>query len=109
MKDLVDKVVVGHATGLDLEEMKNIGQVMQQSSHCGLGITAANPILDTLNKFPAIYINRLANRGFEPAFDLDAAMEESRKITGRDDSKAHIQYEPLLHDPLQQESGQDES
>ena len=109
MKDLVDKVVVGHATGLDLEKMKNIGLVMQQSSHCGLGVTAPKAVLDTLEKFPAIYIDRLANRGFEPAFDLDAAMEESRKITGRDDSKAHIQYEPLLHDPSPQESGQDES
>lgn len=109
MKDLVNKVVVGHATGLDLEEMKNIGLVMQQSSLCGLGVTAPNAVLDTLDKFPTIYIDRLANRGFEPAFDLDAAMEESRKITGRDDSKAHIQYEPLLHDPSPQESGQDES
>jgi len=109
MKNLVDKVVVGHATGNDLMEMKDIGRVMQQSSHCGLGVTAAKPVLDTLDKFPAIYINRLANRGFEPAFDMDAALEESRKITGRDDSEAHIPYEPLLHDPLQQETGQDES
>ena len=106
MKNLVDKVVVGHATGLDLVEMENIGKVMQQSSHCGLGVTAPNAVLDTLNKFPGIYINRLANRGFEPAFDMDAALEESRKITGRDDKEAHIQYEPLLHDPLQQGPGQ---
>ena len=114
MKNLVDKVVVGHATGLDLEEMKNIGKVMQQSSHCGLGVTAAKSVLDTMNKFPDIYITRLANRGFEPAFDMDAALEESRKITGRDDKEAHIQYEPLLHDPLQQgpdqqKTGQEES
>ena len=113
MKNLVDKVVVGHATRGDLKEMQHIALVMQQSSHCGLGVTAPNPVLDTLKKFPDIYTKRLANRGFEPAFDLDAALQESRNITGRDDAKAHIQYEALLDEPLQQEPlqkkpGQDE-
>jgi [NiFe] hydrogenase diaphorase moiety large subunit len=104
MKNLVDKVIVGHATRNDLREMENIGQVMRQNSHCGLGATAPNPVLDTLDKFPDIYTKRLANRGFEPAFDLDAALGESRRITGRDDAEAHIGYEPLLNT-----SGQDES
>jgi len=98
LKNLVNKVVVGHATGLDLEEMSNIARVMQQNSHCGLGVTAPNHVLDTMEKFPQIYMQRLANRGFEPAFDLDAALEESRQITGRDDDGAHIGYEPLLDD-----------
>jgi [NiFe] hydrogenase diaphorase moiety large subunit len=96
MKNLVDKVMVGHATRNDLNEMQNIGHIMQHASHCGLGVTAPKPVLDTLEKFPDIYAKRLANRGFEPAFDLDAALEESRQITGRDDAEAHIAYEPLL-------------
>jgi len=104
MKNLVDKVIVGHATRNDLKEMENIGLVMQQSSHCGLGVTAPKPVLDTLEKFPDIYTKRLANRGFEPAFDLDAALEESRQITGRDDPEAHIEYEPLLNAAEQDES-----
>ena len=104
MKNLVDKVLVGHATRGDLIEMQDIGLIMKQGSHCGLGVTAPNPVLDTLNKFPDIYTKRLANRGFEPAFDLDAALEESRKITGRSDPEAYIQYEPLLSDPLQDKS-----
>ena len=98
LKNLVNKVVVGHATGLDLEEMSNIARVIQQDSHCGLGATAPNHVLDTMEKFPQIYMQHLANRGFEPAFDLDAALEESRQITGRDDAGAHIAYEPLLDD-----------
>jgi [NiFe] hydrogenase diaphorase moiety large subunit len=109
MKNLVDKVVVGHATGIDLVEMQNIGQVMQQSSHCGLGTSAPTTVLETLNKFPAIYINRLANRGFEPTFDMDAALEESRKLTNRDDSEAHIKYEPLLYVPSAQDSNSKET
>jgi [NiFe] hydrogenase diaphorase moiety large subunit len=95
MKDLVDKVIVGHATRYDLKEMQNIGQVMKQASHCGLGTSASHHVLDTLSKFPDIYSRRLANRGYEPAFDLDAALAVSREVTGRDDPGAHIQYEPL--------------
>jgi len=93
MNNLVNKVMVGHATSYDIEEMKNIGLVMQKTSHCGLGATAPNPILETLDKFPGIYSKRLLNRSFEPAFDLDAALEVSRHITGRDDEAAHIRYE----------------
>lgn len=93
MKDLVEKVAGGHATQYDLEEMKNIGQVMKQASHCGLGATAPNPVLDTLNNFPELYAARLAHSSYEPAFDLDAALSISREITGRDDAGAHIRDE----------------
>ena len=93
MKDLLAKVLVGHATSYDLKEMKKIGRVMQKTAHCGLGATAPNPVLETLKKFPEVYARRLLNRSFEPAFDLDAALEVSRHITGRDDEAAHIRYE----------------
>ena len=93
MKDLVEKVASGHAAQYDLEEMKNIGLVMKQSSHCGLGATAPNAVLDTLSNFPELYAGRLAHSGYEPAFDLDAALSISREITGRDDAGAHIRDE----------------
>ena len=93
MMNLVDKVMVGHATSYDIQEMQKIGMVMQTTSHCGLGATAPNPVLETLEKCPGIYSKRLLNRSYEPAFDLDAALEVSRHITGRDDEAAHIRYE----------------
>ncbi len=93
MKNLVNKVIVGHATSYDIAEMENIGLVMQKTAHCGLGSTAPNSVLDTLHKFPGIYSKRLLNRSYEPAFDLDAALDVSRHITGRDDEAAHIRYE----------------
>lgn len=93
MSNLVDKVLVGHATRYDIQEMQNIGLIMQTTSHCGLGTTAPNPVLDTLSKFPGIYSSRLLSRSYEPAFDLDAALETSRRLTGRDDEGAHIRYE----------------
>jgi [NiFe] hydrogenase diaphorase moiety large subunit len=93
MKDLLNKVIVGHATAYDLNEMEKIGLLMKKTAHCGLGATAPNPVLDTMEKFPGTYSKRLLNRSYEPAFDLDAALEVSRRITGRDDEAAHIRYE----------------
>ena len=90
MKDLVDKVYIGHGGQYDLDEMHKIGMLMRTSSHCGLGTTAPNPILDTLNKFPQIYNERLKHSSYEPSFDLDAALQDARDITGRDDAGAHI-------------------
>ncbi len=89
MKDLIDKVHSGHAGQYDLGEIWNIGMLMRTSSHCGLGTNAPNPVLDTLSKFPHIYEQHLKQTGYEPAFDLDAALQESREITGRDDAGAH--------------------
>ena len=90
LKDLVDKLVNGHATHYDVTEMKQIGALMKQASHCGLGSTAPNPVLDLLNRFPQRVEERLAHSGYEPAFDLDAALQEARDISGRDDTGAHI-------------------
>ena len=90
MKDLLNKVHSGHASQYDLDEIRKIARLMQAASHCGLGTTAPTAVLDTLNKFPHIYQQRLTHSSYEPAFDLDAALQDARDITGRDDAGAHI-------------------
>ena len=85
------KVVNGHATSEDLAMMETLGSLIRESSHCGLGMTAANPVLGSMEKFPDLYSAKLKSTSFEPAFDLDAALEEARQITGRDDAGAHIE------------------
>ncbi|MET0082740.1 MAG: NADH-ubiquinone oxidoreductase-F iron-sulfur binding region domain-containing protein [Sedimenticola sp.] len=85
------KVANGRATGEDLEAIRTIGSLTRQCSHCGLGMTAANPVLETLEKFAHIYEPHLLSTSFEPAFDLDASLEEARQITGRDDPGAHLE------------------
>ena len=85
------KVVSGHATSEDLTVMESIGSLMKESSHCGLGMTAANPILVGMEKFPGVYAAKLKSTDFEPAFDLDAALDEARQISGRNDAGAHIE------------------
>ena len=94
LKKLVDKVYRGEAGELDLQEMQDIGQLMRNTSHCGLGTTAPNPVLDTLAKCPDIYRRRLCSSTYAPAFDLDSELEQARQITGRRDRGAHIKASP---------------
>ena len=73
--------------------MRHIGDVMRQASYCGLGTTAPNHVLNTLEKFPDIYQRRLCSSEYTPSFDLDAALSEARAITGRDDAEAHLEVD----------------
>jgi len=96
MRDLVDKVHTGHGTRADLEEMRKLGQIMRVASHCGLGQTAPNPVLDSLDQFPESYERRLRSTAYEPAFDMNAALEQARWLTGRTDPEAYLNEEVLL-------------
>ncbi len=96
MRDLVVKVHTGHGTRYDLEEMRKLGRIMQVACHCGLGQTAPNPVLDSLEQFPEAWERRLRSTTFEPAFDLDAALEQARRLTGREDPDAYLREESLM-------------
>ncbi|MCV7300809.1 NAD(P)H-dependent oxidoreductase subunit E [Mycobacterium barrassiae] len=77
--DLHDKlrlVTVGAANQEDLDDLAGWGAVVKSASRCGLGVTAANPILTTMEKFPEIYRKRLRaqEQALLPSFDLDAAL-----------------------------------
>ena len=66
----------GGRTQSDLDDMVRWGALVRKTSRCGLGATAANPILTTLEKFPEIYRSRLRTQeqALLPSFDLDAAL-----------------------------------
>ncbi len=85
------KIAAGRGTRYDLDEMKRMAALIKRRSHCGLGQTAPNPVLDVLQRFPHILEQRLAQSDFEPYFDLDAALEEARQVTHRDDAAAHLE------------------
>jgi [NiFe] hydrogenase diaphorase moiety large subunit len=91
LKNGLDKIAGGHGTRYDLDEMQRLAGLVKFRSHCGLGQTAVNPILDGLQRFPQAFEQRLVHRDFEPHFDLDAALEEARQISCRDDAAAHIE------------------
>ncbi|MGF1615296.1 MAG: NAD(P)H-dependent oxidoreductase subunit E [Gammaproteobacteria bacterium] len=89
-KDVIDKIYRGHGSELDVKELRRLAHLLQQTSHCGLGHTAPNAVLDTLEKFPGLWRDRLRVASFEPAFDLDGALAPARQLTGRDDRQAHL-------------------
>jgi [NiFe] hydrogenase diaphorase moiety large subunit len=93
LRNCMDKLHAGHGTQHDLGEIFDLAQVLQATSHCGLGHTACNPLFDTLKKFRPSYERRLSSLEFAPAFDLDGALAAARQMTGRDDSGAHLQPE----------------
>lgn len=86
----VDKIYFGHGSAGDLAELEQLCQLVKSTSHCGLGQTAANPILSTLQRQPEVYEHLLKEISFEPGFDLDGALAIARQLTGRDDSGAHL-------------------
>ncbi len=69
--DTADRLMSGHASAHDLDRLRDTGALMQRLSHCGLGQTAAHPLLDVLAHFPAQVERRLVPSLH--AFDLDAA------------------------------------
>ncbi|MBX3677356.1 MAG: NAD(P)H-dependent oxidoreductase subunit E [Rhodocyclaceae bacterium] len=87
----MDKLAAGKGSAYDMNEMKNIMHILLDMAHCGLGHTAANPVVQTMEKFPDAYEKRLMKLDFEPAFDLDGALQTARLITGRDDEWAHLE------------------
>jgi [NiFe] hydrogenase diaphorase moiety large subunit len=90
LRNMLDKICEGHGTPHDLVELTHMAKLVKTTSHCGLGQTAANPILSTLERYPELYQDRLTDISFEPGFDLDGALEISRRLTGRDDAHAHL-------------------
>ena len=49
------RFVDGHGTAGDLAELEAIAKMVKNPSHCGLGQTAANPIISNLERYPDLY------------------------------------------------------
>jgi len=51
MLDILEKITNGEGTKEDLERLKQLGEFISNSSLCGLGQTAPNPVLSTMKYF----------------------------------------------------------
>jgi len=90
LKQQLDKIVDGHGSAGDVIALEELCQIVKNYSHCGLGQTAANPILSTLQRYPEIYQKQIKDISFEPGFDLDASIETARQLADRKDENAHL-------------------
>jgi [NiFe] hydrogenase diaphorase moiety large subunit len=90
LKNQLAKIVEGHGSAGDVVALEELCALVKNYSHCGLGQTAANPIISTLARFPELYQSRLKNISYEPGFDLDAALETARQLANRNDVASHL-------------------
>jgi len=91
LSNMMDKLADGNGSPYDFAEIEKLNVLLQSTSHCGLGHSACNPVLNTIEKFRPAYDKRLAHKDFIPAFDLDRALSQARQMTGRDDTGAHLE------------------
>jgi [NiFe] hydrogenase diaphorase moiety large subunit len=83
LRTKIDKIMAGHGTRKDLEEMESWGRTIKAASRCGLGQTAANPELTTLANFRRVYEERITEDEYLTGFDLERAVEDACEATGR--------------------------
>lgn len=85
LRNLVRKVVSGAGEPRDLEEMRRLSRIISQTSRCGLGQAAPNPVLGALENFGHLYADMVAERppGLLSTFDLSRAVVDAEMRVGR--------------------------
>jgi [NiFe] hydrogenase diaphorase moiety large subunit len=84
LKERLDAILAGRGEPSDVAYLEEIGAVMKLASRCGLGQTAANPVLTTLKNFRSAYDARLRApvQGEQRRFDFAAAVAGAERIAG---------------------------
>ena len=59
MHDLLQKICDNKATQIDLDRLEELAVYVKETSLCGLGGSAPNPLLSTLRHFRAEYASRI--------------------------------------------------
>lgn len=84
MGRMLQRIRNRQGTAEDLTVLRELGAVMKKANKCGLGQTAANPVLTSLASFPELYQSLLPEPSdILPRFDLAAAVQESCACVGR--------------------------
>jgi [NiFe] hydrogenase diaphorase moiety large subunit len=91
LKRSVNALASGKGTRKDLKDALRISRLLKDSSHCGLGHSAGNPLSELHAKFKPSIERRLSTLEVQPTFDLDEALAPARELTGRDDAQAHLE------------------
>jgi NADH-quinone oxidoreductase subunit F len=62
MLQILDKIVDGKGSVADIDLLEELGDTITNTSLCGLGKTAANPVLSSLKYFRDEYIDHVVNK-----------------------------------------------
>ncbi len=87
----LDKLKRGYGSSEDVQVLYELDKLMHGATHCGLGAAACNPLRDTIAKFRPAYEQHLNSLHFVASFDMDAELSQARRVTGRNDTGAHLE------------------
>jgi len=62
LSEILEKITAGNGTIEDLDKLRNLSQVIKDTSLCGLGQTSPNPVLSSLNNFKDEYLEHVTNK-----------------------------------------------
>ncbi len=60
--EMLDTITQGKGTVEDLYKLRNLGNVIKDTSLCGLGQTSPNPVLSTMDNFPDEYMAHVKDK-----------------------------------------------
>lgn len=86
LKQKLEKLIDGKGVKQDIDDMKKLGKMMKDLNRCGLGQTAANPVITTIEnfreKYEALVKEPKADGIYE--FDMKKAVQESCEVVNRE-------------------------
>ena len=93
LRERIQKIMRGLAEEADLEYLKELSKTIIMTSRCGLGNTSPKPVLSSIAQFPIVYasLTRESKDGLQASFDIQKALEESRRIAKR---------QSMIYDPV---------
>jgi [NiFe] hydrogenase diaphorase moiety large subunit len=84
LRNKLQKILDGHGSRTDINELYQWTKYMKASNRCGLGQTAANPILSTIENFRQLYEDLvIPEEEFVSTFNMEEAVADSCAYVGR--------------------------
>jgi [NiFe] hydrogenase diaphorase moiety large subunit len=83
LKQNLEKILDDRGTLADITAIAALANTVTRMSRCGLGQTAANPILTTMRNFPEAYEARLQPEPFLSRVTLREVLAEAIEVQGR--------------------------
>ena len=88
----LDKILKGRGAARDVEQLVALGNTVMRMSRCGLGKTAANPIVSTVRDFPELYEAVLQPDEFISRFSLEETLRAAVVAQGREPVSEEAPY-----------------
>ncbi|MCD4736503.1 MAG: NAD(P)H-dependent oxidoreductase subunit E, partial [Bacteroidales bacterium] len=84
LKNKLQKIIDGRGVMSDIDDLEHWGKQMKLANRCGLGQSAANPILCGIENFRQEFEAKIEKgKDYKTAFNLESAILESCQAVGR--------------------------